>query len=131
MFVRMGRNRLVPLAVVAAVACLIVPLADAKFRMWVTVSPARPAAGNSASVIMRTDVAVPRRHGIRLYAVGPYRTGVGQAFFEVTLVRTRPAVLRGSVVFPYRGRWHLNVPPSAASGAGFDKWVRVRPRASG
>jgi hypothetical protein len=104
------------------------PSAEAKFRMTVTIEPARPMAGSLARVIVRTDIPLARQHGIRLSAVGPWRKSLGQAFFEIRLVRTGPRTLRGSVRFPYPGRWHLDVPPSGASPP-FDRWVRIRPRA--
>jgi hypothetical protein len=124
----MRRDRLAPLTVVAAVAVLLIPLAEAKFRISVTIEPARPIAVSPARVIMRTEIALAREHGIRMHAVGPWRRGSGQAFFEVRLVRIGPRTLRGSVRFPYPGRWHLNVPASGASPP-VDRWVRVRPRA--
>src|SRR5687767_15291313 len=83
----MRPNRLALLAVVASVTCLLVASAEAKFRMSVALNPAQPVAGSTASVIMRTDVRLPKNHGIHLFAVGPYRTGLGQAFLEIKLVR--------------------------------------------
>jgi hypothetical protein len=77
---------------------------------------------------MRTDIALRREHGIRLFAVGPWRKNLGQAFFEIQLVRIAPRTLTGRVRFPYPGRWHLNVPPSGASPP-VDLWVKVRPPA--
>jgi hypothetical protein len=123
----MRRNRRASLAVVAAVAVLLIPSADAKFRMTVTIEPERPIARSSTRVIMRADIPLAREHGIRLYAVGPWRMTTGQAFFEIRLVRIDPHTLRGRVKFPYPGRWHLSVPPPGASPP-FDRWVRVRPR---
>jgi hypothetical protein len=125
----MRRNRLAPLTVVAAVAVLLIPSADAKFRISVTTEPARPIAGSPTRVIMRTEIALAREHGIRLFAVGPWRKTLGQASFEIRLVRIAPRTLMASVRFPYPGRWHLDVPASAASPP-LDRWVRVRPRAS-
>jgi hypothetical protein len=123
----MSRNRLAPLTV-TAVAVLLIPSAEAKLRMSVTIDPARPVAGSPARVIMRTDVPLAKEHRIRLHAVGPWRKNIGQAFFEVRLVRIGPRTLRGSVRFPYPGRWHLNVPAARASPP-LDRWVGVRPRA--
>lgn len=122
------RRALLPLAVGAASATLLVPSAEAKFRLSVTVEPAQPTARSGARVVVRTDIDLPRGHGIRLFAVGPWRRNLGQAFFEIRLVRIVPSTLAGRVRFPYPGRWHLNVPPSGVPPV--DLWVRVRPARS-
>ena len=114
--------------VVAAIAALFVRSADAKFRMTMTIEPTRPVAVSPSRLIVRTEIALAREHGIRLYAVGPWRRTPGQATFEVRLVRTGPRMVAGTIRFPYAGRWHLSVPASAASPP-VDLWVRVRPRA--
>jgi hypothetical protein len=122
---KVTRNRLAPLAIIAASGALLVPSAEAKFGLVVTVEPARPIARSPVRVVMRSDIALARDHGIRLFAVGPWRNNLGQAFFEVRLTRTAPRALSGRVRFPYPGRWHLNVPPSGASPP-VDLWVTVR-----
>ena len=114
------------LATAGASAALLVPSAEAKFRLSVTVEPARPTARSEARVVVRTDIDVPRTPRIRLFAVGPWRSTTGQAFFEIRLTRISPRTLTGRVRFPYPGRWHLDVPPSGASPPA-DVWVRVRP----
>jgi hypothetical protein len=114
------------LAVISISAALLAPAAEAKFRLSVTMEPARPAARSGARVVMRTDIDLPTEHGIRLFAVGPWRKNLGQAFFEIRLMQIAPRTLTGRVRFPYPGRWHLNVPPSGASPP-VDLWVRVRP----
>lgn len=122
------RHRLLPVVlVVAAIAALLVPMADAKFRISTTIQPARPVAGSPSRLIMRTEIDLAKEHGIRLYAVGPWRRSSGQATFEVRLVRAGPRMVAAAIRFPYAGRWHLSVPASAASGP-VDLWVRVRPR---
>jgi hypothetical protein len=122
----MKRGLLPVLAIMSAAAALLVPSAAAKFRLSVMMEPARPTARNGARVFVRTDIDLPREHGIRLYAVGPWRKNLGQASFEIRLVRIAPRTVIGRVRFPYAGRWHLNVPPSGASPPA-DLWVRVRP----
>lgn len=124
----MRRSLLSLLTVITAVAVVLTPAAEAKFRVSVTIDPPRPAAGSPARVIMRTEVRLARNHGIRLFAVGPWRERLGQASLEIRLVRIRPHVLRGKVRFPYPGRWHLSVSASPASPP-VDRWVRVRPQA--
>lgn len=123
------RHRLLPVGlIVAAIAALLVLSADAKFRISTTIQPTHPVTGRPARLIVRTEIALAKEHGIRLYAVGPWRRTSGQATFEVRLVRTGPRMVAGTIRFPYAGRWHLSVPASAASPP-VDLWVRVRPRA--
>jgi hypothetical protein len=121
----MRRSRRASLTVVAAVAVLLIPSADAKFLITVTFEPERPIARSATRVILRADSPLAREHGIRLYAVGPWRMTTGQPVLEIRLVRIDPHTLRGSVKFPYPGRWHLSVPPASPP---FDHWVRVKPR---
>jgi hypothetical protein len=109
----------------ASGALLVVPASEAKFRITLVVRPQAPMAGVQALILVRTDVALPRPHGIRLSAVGPWRTRTGQALLEVRLRRSGSRELRGNIRFPYPGRWHLDIPASAASPP-FDTWVRVR-----
>jgi hypothetical protein len=104
-------------------AALVVPAADAKFRLSVVVEPQRPTAGVPARVVMRSHVDLPSAHAIRLFAVGPWRRNGGQGYFEVRLARRSPRVLTGRARFPYAGRWHLNAPSPPV-----DLWVTVRRR---
>ena len=124
----MKQRCLLLVAITSTTATLLIPSAEAKFGLSITIEPARPTARSGARVFVRTDVDLWREHGIRLYAVGPWRTNFGQAFFEIRLVRIAPRTLTGRVRFPYAGRWHLNVPPPGASPS-VDLWVRVRPPA--
>jgi hypothetical protein len=122
-------TRAVPLAaVVGASGLLLAPPAAAKFGLSIATEPSRPVARSGARVIVRTDIDVPRKHGIRLTAVGPWRRKLGQAVIEIRLVWTGPRTLTGRVRFPYAGRWHLDVPASAASPPAW-LFVRVRSRA--
>jgi hypothetical protein len=116
-----------PLAAIIG-AVLLVPSADAKFDLAITLEPTRPTARSAARVVLRTDIDLPKAHGIRLVAVGPWRKNLGQSVLEIQLAWTAVRTLTGHVRFPYPGRWHLHVPPSGASGAGADRWVRVRLR---
>ena len=111
----MKRGSLLLVAIVSAGAALLIPSAEAKSGLWVTIEPARPIARSEARVYLQTDVDLRRDHGIRMYAVGPWRKNLGQAFFEIRLVRTARRTLMGRVRFPYAGLWHLSVPPPGAS----------------
>ena len=124
----MARRSLVSLAVASALGVVVLPSGEAKFRMTLTIEPSRPVARSTARVIVRTDVLLARKHGIRLHAVGPWRDDIGQALVEIRLRRIGPRTLMGRVRLPYAGRWHLDIPASRASPP-LDRWVRVKPRA--
>jgi hypothetical protein len=128
----MSRSRVTTLAVLAAAALVVTSGVEAKFDISLTVEPSRPIAGDPTRVIMRTEVVLPRKHGMRLNAVGPWRDELGQAFFEPRLVRIGPRAFRAKIRFPYAGRWRLIVPnwgaPGSAYPAPVDRVVRVRPR---
>jgi hypothetical protein len=123
------RSRWAPLASIVVLATLFVPSAQAKLRLSMTTEPERPIARDITRIEMRTDSNLTQEYGIRLFVVGPWRKSLGQASFEVRLVRIAQRRLRGHIRFPHAGRWHLSVPASAASGAGLDRWVRVLPPA--
>jgi hypothetical protein len=128
----MSRSRVTALAFLAAAALVLTPAVEAKFDISLTVEPSRPRAGDPVRVTMRTEVVLPKEHGMRLNAVGPWRDNFGQAFFEPRLVRIGPQAFRAKIRFPYAGRWRLIVPnwgaPGSASPAPVDRPVRVRPR---
>ena len=115
-------------AVVGAAGLLLAPPSSAKFGLSIATEPSRPLARTGARVVVRTDIDLPKQHGIRLTAVGPWRRNLGPAVIEIRLVWTGPRTLTGRVRFPYAGRWHLDVPPSGASPPA-SLYVRVRPRA--
>lgn len=120
--------RPVPLfVVIGAAGLLLAPSAEAKFRLSIATEPSRPIARSGTRVIVRTDIDLPREHGVRLTAVGPWRRNLGQAVFEIRLVWTGSRRLMGLVRFPYPGRWHLDVRPTDASPFA-SLFVRVRPR---
>jgi hypothetical protein len=121
------RNHIAALVAVPAVAVSLASSAEAKFPITLAVEPARPVAGQQARMIIRTGIVLPRKHGIEVHAVGPWREGLGQGFFDVRLVRVGPRTLRANVRFPYAGRWSLVVASGAPPTAG--RLVNVRPRA--
>jgi hypothetical protein len=128
----MRTGQVTTIAVATAVALLLMPSAEAKFSISLTVEPVRPMVGQSARVTMRTGVVLPRKHGMRLNAVGPWHEQFGQAFVDVKLVRIGPRAFRANLRFPYAGRWRLIVPNWGAPGSAYpppvDRPVRVRPR---
>jgi hypothetical protein len=128
----MNRSHVTTLAALAAATLLLTPAAEAKFDISLTVEPSRPIAGEPVRVMMWTGVVRPKKHGMRLNAVGPWRDEFGQGFFDVRLVRIGPQAFRAKIRFPYAGRWRLIVPnwgaPGSAWPAPVDKPVRVRPR---
>ena len=130
-----GRNRRMAkslMATLAAAVLVFAPDAEAKFEISLSVTPARPVAGGVVRVIMRTEIVVPERHGMRLNTVGPWRTTSGQGFFEPRLVRMGLRVYTATFRFPYPGRWRLIVPNWGAPGSAWpppvDRRVVVRPR---
>jgi hypothetical protein len=108
-------------AVIGAAGLLLAPSADAKFRVSIAMEPSPPRARVATRVVVRTDVDLKREHGIRLTAVGPWRTNLGQAVVEIRLAWRDARTLVGRVRFPYAGRWHLDVPSPPVS-----IYVRVR-----
>jgi hypothetical protein len=118
-------------AIVAAVALVAAPSAGAKFSISLAVEPARPIAKQPVRVTMRTGIELPEKHGMRLFAVGPWREKHGVATFDVRLVRTGPAAFKATIRFPHAGRWRLIVPNWGAPGSAYpppiDRPVRVRP----
>jgi hypothetical protein len=120
------------LAVAAASALFFAAGAEAKFDIVLVVEPARPVAGNVVRVTMRTEIVLPKEHGMRLNVVGPWRDQSGHGFFDARLVRTGPRTFTARFRFPYAGRWRLIVPNWGAPGSAFpppvDRPVRVRSR---
>jgi hypothetical protein len=105
----MGRNYPAALAVVAAVAALVTPVAEAKFRASLALKPVRPITRQPVRIIMRIDMVVPKSERLSLIAVGPWRQQSGQGVLNVRLVRTSPRAFKTSVQFPYAGRWRVQV----------------------
>ena len=75
----MKRSRVTTLAALASGTLLLTPAAEAKFDISLTVEPSRPIAGEPIRVTMRTGVVLPKKHGMRLNAVGPWREESGRA----------------------------------------------------
>lgn len=123
----MQRARSALIAALAVVAVAVAPSAQAKFRMAVTLEPARPLAGSIATVKIRTEAPLPRNHGVRLHAVGPWRDDVGHRLIEIRLQRIGLHALAGAVRFPFAGRWRLDIAASSASPS-FQRSVTVRRR---
>ena len=128
----MERSPLTTLAAVVAAALVLTPVAEAKFSISLTVDPYSPVAGNQVRVTMRTGIVLPKKHGMRLNAVGLWRKELGQGFFDARLIRIGPRAFRAVVRFPYAGRWRLIVPNWGAPGSAYpppvDRPVKVRPR---
>jgi hypothetical protein len=129
----MERSSLATLAtVVAAAALVLAPTAEAKFSISLTVEPSRPIAGDPVRLTMRTGIVLPKQHGMRLNAVGPWREELGQSFLDVRLIRIGPRAFKAKVRFPHAGRWRLIVPnwgaPGSAHPPPVDRPVMVRPR---
>jgi hypothetical protein len=105
--------------------------AEAKFSISLTVDPAQPWAKQPARVIVRTGIALPRKHGLRLQAVGPGKARYETTFFDVRLLRTGPRAFKATVRFPRGGRWRLIVPNWGAPGSAYpppvNRRVRVQP----
>lgn len=124
----MTRNRSALFVSIIASGALHVPVAEAKLGVSISTEPSRPTVARVTQIVVRTKSGFVPKDAMRLFVVGPWRTNLGQASFEVRLVRGGPLVLRGRLRFPHAGRWHLSIPASATSGHGADLWVRVLPR---
>ena len=124
-----GRQRRMALAAMAAVAALVTPAAEAKFRVSVSFEPPQPLARQPVRVTMRTEVVLPKRQSMSVIAVGPWRQQSGQGVFTVRLVRIAPRAFKASLRFPYAGRWRLQVvsAPGSAPLPPVLREVRVRP----
>lgn len=128
----MTRRSLTTLVVLSAVGLMTAAAAGAKFSISLAHQPTRPVAGQPVRMVIRTSIVLPRKHGLRLTAVGPWRDAFGQTFFDVRLVRAGPHAFKATIRFPYAGRWRLIVPnwggTGSAAPAPLDRYVRVLPR---
>jgi len=122
------------LGVLAAVAVVLAPHAEAKFSISLTVRPAQVWAKQPARVIVRTGITLPQDHGLRLHVVGPGRVRNDTAVVYYRLRRIGPKAFAASVRFPRGGRWRLIVPNWSAQGSAYpppvDRTVRVQPSPS-
>jgi hypothetical protein len=98
------------LAVALAFALVAVPAAEAKVSISFTVEPVPVWAKQPARVIVRTGVALPPQHGLRLGVVGSWHARYGNAFFEARLRRTGAKTYVANVRFPRGGAWTLVIP---------------------
>jgi hypothetical protein len=73
----MGRRHVAPLAVVAAVAALVTPAAEAKFKVSIALEPAQPIARQPVRMTIRTEIVLPKRESVSLIAVGPWKEQSG------------------------------------------------------
>jgi hypothetical protein len=96
--------------VLAALSLVAAPAAEAKFTASVTVAPTPVWAKQPVRVTVRTEIVLPRQHGLELEVVGPWHPRYGNAFFEPPLYRTGPKTYKATVRFPRGGRWALGVP---------------------
>lgn len=128
----MTHRFLTALVILAAVGLMTGAAVEAKFSISLGHQPTRPVAGQPLRMVIRTSIVLPRKHGLRLAAVGPWRDAFGQTFFDVQLVRAGPHTFTATIRFPYAGRWRLIVPnwggTGSAAPAPLDRYVRVRPR---
>jgi hypothetical protein len=110
-----------PLLLALAAGLLSATSAEAKFSISLAVEPTPLWAKQPARVTIRMGTALPKKHGMRLFAVGPWRDKYGVASFEIRLIRTGSAAFKATVRFPHGGRWQLIVPNVAG------RPVRVQP----
>jgi hypothetical protein len=98
------------LAVVAGLVLVAAPAAEAKFKISLTVEPAQVWAKRPARVLMRTGIALPKDHGLRLHVVGPGPARYDTAVFYLRPSRIGSRTFKATVRFPRGGRWLLIVP---------------------
>jgi hypothetical protein len=125
----MSRRQITVLAVASAVAALVAPPAEAKFKVWLTFKPAQPIVRQPVRMTMRTEIVLPKGQSMTVIAVGPWRQQSGQAVRYARLVRIGPRSFRATLRFPYAGRWRLQVisEPGSASLPPTFREVRVLP----
>ena len=121
------RARLLGLAF--AVGLAAIPAAQAKFRVLLTLTPAKPENGRVVRAVVSADSAQDKDCWMRLVAVAPgvdkyeVLAALGQPGglarrlgFPVPLTPTGSARWRGTLSFPRAGRWLLVVPNWCAPG---------------
>jgi hypothetical protein len=122
----MGRYRAPTFGLLAVAATLVIPAAEAKFRVTLSFKPVRPVVRQPARLTMRTDVVLPRGQSISVVAVGPWRKNAGQRILDVPLVRTGARRFDVRLRFPYPGKWRLQM-VSEAGLPPIGRLVKVRP----
>lgn len=115
---------------IAAIATLVlIPDAEAKFAVHLSIAPAQPRTGELATVRLRTGDTGDAPCTMRVVAVAPGASLVRALdALVIDRVRATPLGLRvrlrrggatswsGSVRFPRPGRWRVVVPNWCASG---------------
>jgi hypothetical protein len=131
----------------AVVACVLAPVALAKFRMTMTLGDSTPRAGQAFTVAVHTGEAIPADDFIKLIAVAPgkdwynvvgrvtgdsslARANLPHDGFQIKLVRAGPKSWRAIAKLPRPGRWQLIVPNGTSRGFMIPpplvRWVNVR-----
>ena len=105
----MRRRQIAVLAVVAAVAALVTPAAEAKFEVSLVFAPAQPVVREPVRATLRTEIVLRKGQEMRLVAVGPWRRQSGQAVVYARLVRIGPRAFTARLRFPNAGLWRLEV----------------------
>jgi hypothetical protein len=115
----------------ALLALCVVPIASAKFKMWLVVADSSPRVGQPITVVLHSERALD--YNLKLIAVAPRKSwydvvgvvtgesGVAKASiprdgFAVRVVRIAPDRWRALVKFPRVGRWLLVIPNGAPDG---------------
>lgn len=109
----------------------LVPTANAKFKMWLTVGDSTPRVGQPTTVVVHAERDLD--YDLKLIAVAPGKSSydvVGRVTgdssraratiprdgFAVPVTRTAPNRWRAFVKFPRAGRWRLVIPNGAPVG---------------
>jgi hypothetical protein len=107
------------LGLVALVALVLVPAAEAKFRLRMILSDGHPTVAQTVLVTLRADPVQPADAKLELVAVPPgvklYPALRSKSRYRVPVVRDAPA-WRATVRFSRPGRWLLVVPNWGRSG---------------
>ena len=117
------------LAVLAAVAALVTPAAEAKFKVSLAFEPAQPITRHPVRATLRTEIVLREGQEMRLVAVGPWRRLSGQAVVYARLVRIGPRAFTARLRFPYAGLWRLEVVTAPGSDSLPPNEWRLRIRA--
>ncbi len=116
---------------IAALALCLAPVANAKFKMWLTVGDSTPRIGQSVTVVLHAERDLD--YDLKLIAVAPgkswydvvgrvtgdssrARADIPRDGFAVPVTRVTPNRWRALVKFPLAGRWRLIIPNGAPVG---------------
>lgn len=145
--VRSSRVRIVVL--LAVVALVAVPAAQAKGRLSIAIGDRTPRVDEPFTVTVRTEWVVPTGDWLRLIAVAPgvgwydvvgvvtgasriAKADIPHDGFGIRLVRVAPKTWRATVRLPRAGRWRLVVPNGSQYGfmipppTAWMPWVQVQ-----